>query len=314
MITLDGAEHTAARRAVISEFSVKRVAALAPRIQQIVDGFVDRILAGQRPADLVRDLSLPVPSLVICELLGVPDADHDYFQTRTTALLRRTTSVEERQRLVDELREYLSELVRGKEADPPDDVLGRQVLRQRAEQGETDHDALTSLAFLLLLAGHETTANMISLGVLGLLTHPDQRAALLADPGRTPAAVEEMLRYFTIVEFATSRLAVADVELGGVLIRAGEGVLGDALAANRDESAFAEPGSFELGEGRRHHVAFGFGPHQCLGQNLARKELQIVFDTLFRRIPTLRLAEDLADLPYKTDANIYGVYQLPVTW
>lgn len=314
MITLDGAEHAAARRAVISEFSVKRVAALTPRIQQIVSGFVDRILAGPRPADLVRDLSLPVPSLVICELLGVPYADHEYFQTRTTALLRRTTGVEERQRLVAELRGYLSDLVADKTADPPDDVIGRQILRQRAERGEIDHEALTSLAVLLLVAGHETTANMISLGVLGLLTHPDQLAALLADPGRTPAAVEEMLRYFTIVEFATSRVAVADVELDGVLIRAGEGVVGDALAANRDEAAFADPEAFELGEGRRHHLAFGFGPHQCLGQNLARKELQIVFDTLFRRVPTLRLAADPADLPYKTDTNIYGVYQLPVTW
>jgi cytochrome P450 len=314
MITLDGAEHSAARRPVISEFSVKRIAALTPRIQQIVDGFIDQMLAGPIPADLVQALSLPVPSMVICELLGVPYDDHEYFQTRTTALLRRTTRAEDRLRLVDELRAYLDDLITRKEADPPDDLLGRQILRQREEHGDVDHESLKALALLLLIAGHETTANMISLGVLGLLTHPDQLAALRADPRRTPLAVEEMLRYFTIAEFVTSRVAVEDVELGGVLIRAGEGVVGDSLSANRDDRAFGEPETLDLDRGMRHHVAFGFGPHQCLGQNLARKELQIVFDTLFLRVPTLRLAAEVEDLPYKDDANIFGLYQLPVTW
>ena len=314
MITLDGAEHAAARRLVISEFSVKRVAALAPRIQQIVDRFVDELLAEPQPADLVRTLSLPVPSLVICELLGVPYADHDYFQSRTTGLIRRTTSAEDRYRLVDELRHYLAGLITDKIADPPDDLIGRQIRRQLDEQGETDLESLTSLAFLLLLAGHETTANMISLGVLALLTHPDQLAQLKADPSRTPLAVEELLRYFTIAEVVTSRIADEDVELGGVLIRAGEGVVGDALSANRDDRAFADAEKLDLARGSRNHVAFGFGPHQCLGQNLARKELQIVFDTLFRRVPTLALAAEPEDLPYKDDATIYGVYQLPVTW
>ncbi|HKN97733.1 MAG TPA: cytochrome P450 [Pseudonocardiaceae bacterium] len=314
MIMLDGPEHSAARRVVISEFSVKRIAALAPRIQEIVDGFVDDMLAGPKPADLVRALSLPVPSLVICELLGVPYADHDYFQTRTTALIKRTTPPEERLRVVGELRDYLADLVDGKIAHRTDDLLGRQIDRQRAERGEPDRDALISLAVLLLIAGHETTANMISLGTLALLSHPDQLAGLRADPSRIPLAVEEMLRYFTIADFVTSRIAVEDVELGGVVIRAGEGVVGQALSANRDESVFTDPEALDLDRGRSNHVAFGFGPHQCLGQNLARKELQLVFETLLRRVPTLALAADLADLPYKDDATIYGVYELPVTW
>ncbi|HEY1571751.1 MAG TPA: cytochrome P450 [Pseudonocardiaceae bacterium] len=314
MITLDGSEHSAARRAVISEFSVKRIAALAPRIQEIVDGFVDDLLAGPKPADLVRALSLPVPSLVICEMLGVPYEDHDYFQSRTTRLIKRATPAEERLRVITELRGYLASLVDAKIAHPTDDVLGRQIERHRAERGAPDREVLTSLAVLLLVAGHETTANMISLGTLALLNHPDQLEQLRADPARTPLAVEEMLRYFTIAEFVTSRIALEDVELGGVTIRAGEGVVGEALSANRDDRAFTDPEALDLDRGRTNHVAFGFGPHQCLGQNLARKELQIVFDTLVRRVPTLALAADVVDLPYKDDATIYGVYELPVTW
>jgi cytochrome P450 len=314
MIMLDGAEHSAARRAVISEFSVKRIAALAPRIQQIVDECLDDLLAGPKPADLVRVLSLPVPSMVICELLGVPYADHDYFQSRTSVLIKRATPAEVRQQVATELREYLGGLVDEKIEHPVDDLLGRQIERQRAERGEPDHGTLTSLALTLLIAGHETTANMISLGTVALLSHPDKLAELRADPGRTPHAVEEMLRYFTIAEFVTSRIAVADVPIGDVVIRAGEGVVGDTLSANRDESVFADPETFDTDRGRSGHVAFGFGPHQCLGQNLARKELQLVFDTLVRRVPTLALAADLADLPYKDDATIYGLYELPVTW
>jgi cytochrome P450 len=244
----------------------------------------------------------------------VPYADHDYFQSRTTKLIKRATPPEERQRLADELREYLANLIDEKIAHPADDLLCRQIERQRAERGEPDRASLTSLALLLLLAGHETTANMISLGTLALLRHPDQVAELRADPSGIPVAVEEMLRYFTIAEFVTARIAVEDVELGGVTIRAGEGVLGEALLANRDEGMFTDPEELDLDRGRSSHVAFGFGPHQCLGQNLARKELQIVFETLLRRVPTLALAADLADLPYKDDANIYGVYELPVTW
>jgi cytochrome P450 len=313
IISMDAPVHGEKRREVVGEFTVKRMRALQPRIQQIVDELLDDLLAGPNPTDLVAAFSLPVPSLVICELLGVPYADHDFFQTRTTALIRRTTPVDERTRARDELRQFLDDLVSAKEAEPTDDVLGRQVLRQR-ESGGVDHDALVALAVLLLLAGHETTANMISLGTMTLLSHPDALAALRADPAKTPAAIEELLRYFTIAEFATSRVATEDVELAGVTIRKGEGVLGLSHAANRDPEVFTDPATLDIERGARNHVAFGFGAHQCLGQNLARMELQIVFDTLLRRIPTLQLATSVDDLPFKDDANIYGLYELPVTW
>jgi cytochrome P450 len=203
--------------------------------------------------------------------------------------------------------------VLAKEKEPGDDLIGRQIRQQRAE-GTVDHEALTSLAVLLLIAGHETTANMISLGTVALLQRPDQLAKLRRDPGKTLGAVEELLRHLTIVEWATSRVAVADTELGGVPIKAGEGVITMNQAANHDPAAFDAPGRMDVDRGARHHIAFGYGPHQCLGQNLARVELQVVIDTLFARIPTLRVAVPLDELPVKDDATIYGLHALPVTW
>jgi len=314
LIGMDPPEHSQARRDVVGEFTVKRMKALQPRIQQIVDDHIDALLAGPRPADLVQALSLPVPSLVICELLGVPYSDHDFFQACSSKMLSREVSPEERQTAFDSLRNYLDELVTKKEADATeDDLLGRQILKQR-ETGEADHGELVGLAFLLLIAGHETTANMISLGTVTLLENPDQLAKIKADPGKTLAAIEELLRVFTIAETATSRFATADVEIGGTLIRAGDGVVGLSNAGNHDPAGFENPDTFDIERGARHHVAFGFGVHQCLGQNLARLELQIVFDTLFRRVPGLRIAVPVDELQFKHDSTIYGLHALPVTW
>nr|WP_235215308.1 cytochrome P450 [Phaeacidiphilus oryzae] len=316
LIGMDPPEHSRARRAVVGEFTVKRLEALQPRVQQIVDEHVDRMLAGPRPVDLVEALALPVPSMVICELLGVPYADHDFFQTRSGLLLSRVPTVEERNQARGELWGYLGRLIDAKAAaeDPGDDLMGRQIARQKAESGGVDREALIALGFLLLVAGHETTANMISLGVMALLSRPDQLAALRADPSRTPAAVEEMLRIFTIAEFVNARVATEDVELAGVLIREGEGVVALSSVADHDPEVFPEPAALDFDRGARHHLAFGFGIHQCLGQNLARQELRTVFDTLIRRVPGLRLAVDPDELPYKDDAHVYGLHELPVTW
>ncbi len=313
LISMDPPEHTQARRAVLGEFTVRRMEALRPRIQEIVDDCIDTMLTLPRPVDLVREFSLPVPSLVICELLGVPYADHEYFQTRTSKMVRRSTSVEERVGAITDIRSYLDDLVTRKEREPGDDLIGRQIVKQR-ESGTVDHDELVSLAVLLLIAGHETTANMISLGTVGLLENPDQLDVIVSDPSKTLPAVEELLRYFSIVEGVTARMALEDVEVGGVLIRAGEGVIALGPAANRDPEVFDHADDLDVERGARQHVAFGFGPHQCLGQNLARMELQIVFDTLFRRLPGLRLARPVDQLPFKDDANVYGLYELPVTW
>ncbi|HEY3608601.1 MAG TPA: cytochrome P450 [Pseudonocardiaceae bacterium] len=312
LIGSDPPEHTAQRRMVITEFTVRRVQALRPRIEEIVNERIDAMLAGDRPADLVKALALPVPSLVICELLGVPYEDRDFFQERTKRLLRRSSGQAEREAASNELTGYFDELITAKSADPGDDLLSRLIARNR-ETEVFSHDLLVGLATLLLVAGHETTANVIALGTLALLEHPDQLAALTADPESVPAAVEEMLRYLNIVE-AGFRVATADIEIAGTVIRAGEGLVALAASANRDDSAFGHSGVFDIARGARHHVAFGYGIHQCLGQNLARMELDVVFRNLFRRIPGLHLAIPVADLPFKADSFVYGVHELPVTW
>jgi cytochrome P450 len=312
LISADPPDHTDRRRMLITEFTVRKVAALRPRIQQIVDDRIDDLLAGERPADLFAELALPVPSLVICELLGVPYADRDFFQARTKVLLSRSTPAEQREAVSNDLRTYFDELITAKDADPGDDLLGRLIVRNR-ESEVFSHDLLVGLSTLLLIAGHETTSNVISLGTMALLQHPDQLAALTADPSLLPSAIEEMLRFLNIVE-AGFRVATADIELAGTVIRAGEGLIALAGSANRDDTTFEHADDFDVARGARNHVAFGYGIHQCLGQNLARMELEIVFGTLLRRMPGLRMAVPMTDVPFKDDSVIYGVHALPVTW
>jgi cytochrome P450 len=309
LISMDPPEHGPARRGVAGEFTARRMQALQPRVQQIVDEHLDAMLGGPRPADLVQALSLPVPSLVICELLGVPYADHEFFQARSTVLLRGSAPVAERMQAGLDLLTYLDELVRRRERDPADDLISRQLAA-----GTIEHGDLVSLALLLLIAGHETTADMISLSALALIENLAAARALRDDPARMPGAVEELLRYFTITDLTLFRVALADVEVGGQQIRAGEPVILLVLAGNYDPAAFADPGRLDIGRDARSHLAFGFGPHQCLGQNLARMELQVVLDTLLRRVPDLKLAVPVADLRFKDDAFVYGAYELPVTW
>ncbi|HEY2287019.1 MAG TPA: cytochrome P450 [Streptosporangiaceae bacterium] len=309
LISMDPPEHGPARRGVAGEFTARRMLALRPRVQQIVDEHVDAMLAGPRPADLVQALALPVPSLVICELLGIPYADHGFFQARSTVLLRGATPPGERVQAGIDLLTYLDELVTRRERHPAGDLISRQLAA-----GSIEHGDLVSLALLLLVAGHETTANMISLSALALIRDPAAARNIRADPARTPGAVEELLRYFTITDLTLFRVALADIEVGGQLIRAGEPVISLVLAGNHDPAAFPDPGRLDIGRDARPHLAFGFGPHQCLGQSLARMELQVVLDTLVRRVPDLELAVPLGDLPFKDDTFVYGAYQLPVTW
>jgi cytochrome P450 len=315
LIGMDPPDHTTARRAVIGEFTARRVQAWRPRIQQITDERIAALRAAGPPADLVSLLSLPVPSQVICELLGVPYEQHEFFQSRSTALLTHGVPAERRFEALGELFRFLDELVTAQEEAPGDNLLGRQVTARRAA-GDYDHRDLVSLAFLLLVAGHETTASMISLGALAVMAYPDGGAlrAAVTDPERGPRAVEELLRYFSIADIGTGRFALAEAEIGGTPVREGEGVLISLLAANHDPAQFPEPGRLDPGRVGPRHVAFGHGPHQCLGQSLARAELEIVYRTLFTSLPGLRLAEALEDLPVKDDGFVYGLYELPVTW
>jgi cytochrome P450 len=314
-IVRDDPEHAAKRRLVTADFMIKRVEAMRPRIQEITDGLIDDILAGPKPVDLVEALALPLPSLVICELLGVPYSDRALFHRLGKTLLRRDNTAEQSQAASQELRDYLRSLVHRKNEDPSDDLLSRLIVEQLRADLMSVED-IVDMGLLLLIAGHETTANMIALGTVALLENPDQLAELrdTDDPKLVANAVEELLRYLTIVHNGRRRVALDDIEVGGQVIRKGDGVVIATEAANRDEAAFPDPDKLDIHRAARHHVAFGYGIHQCLGQPLARVELQVVYSTLYRRIPTLALAVPIEELPFKHDMAIYGVHALPVTW
>jgi len=312
LLGLDPPRHTAARQMLITEFTVRRARSLRPRVQKIVDDAIDAMVAGPRPVDLVQALALPVPSLVICELLGVPYEDRELFQRRARTILDRASTLEQRGTAAVELREYFGQLIRTKEADPGDDVLGRLIVKNRETQ-VFDHEDLVGVAMLLQLAGHETTANVISLGVVGLLEHPEQLAALTADPGLAPRAVEELLRYFAVLD-TVYRVAVRDIEVDGSRISRGDGVILALGSANRDGTVFADPDRLDVRRTERAHVSFAYGVHQCLGQNLARLELEVVLSTLFARLPGLRLAVPVGELPFKEHSDAYGIFEVPVIW
>lgn len=313
-IRMDPPRHSFYRRMLIQEFTLKRIRTMRPGIQATVDRLVDDLLARTPPVDLVEALALPVPSLVICQLLGVPYDDHEFFQSRSRVVVSAGSTAEQSGTALGELRAYMDGLITRKQHDPGDDLSSKLVTERLEPAGELGREELLMMCLMLLSAGHETTANMISLGTLALLEHPDQLAALRADPERAPAIVEELLRYLSIADFITLRIAAEDTELGGTAIRGGEGVIALLAAADWDPAVFPEPDRLDMHRGNRHHVAFGYGVHQCLGQNLARLELEIVFSTLFARVPTLRGAVPADELPYKHGSLLYGVHELPVTW
>jgi cytochrome P450 len=312
---MDDPEHARLRRMVTGAFTVRRIEGMRAGIQRIVDDLIDEMLAGPSPADLVTAFALPVPSLVICQLLGVPYADHDFFQRTSRTLINRNTPAETAREAQDELLAYLDDLIERKLAEPGEDLLSR-VGAERVATGELSRRELAAMGLLLLIAGHETTANMIALGTYALLTRPDQFAAVRDsdDPRLIARTVEELLRYLTIVHSGRRRVAVEDIEIAGQVIRAGEGIVLPNDIANRDAAVFPEPDWLDVNRDARRHMAFGFGVHQCLGQPLARVELQVVYGTLYRRVPTLALAADPARISFKHDGVVYGVYELPVTW
>ncbi|MGW2713990.1 cytochrome P450 [Streptomyces sp. NPDC001356] len=313
LLGVDDPEHHRQRRMLIPSFTVKRAAALRPWIQRIVDELLDAMIAQGPPAELVSAFALPVPSMVICGLLGVPYADHEFFEEQSRRLLRGPTAAETVQAR-NRLEDYLGGLIDAKagEAEPGDGILD-ELVHDRLRTGELDRADVVSLAMILLVAGHETTANMISLGTYTLLRHPGRLAELRADPALLPAVVEELMRMLSIAE-GLQRVALEDIEIAGTTIRAGDGVLFGTSVINRDTSVYDDPDALDFHRCDRHHVAFGFGIHQCLGQNLARAELEIALGSLFTRLPELRLAAPAQDIPFKPGDTIQGMLELPVTW
>jgi cytochrome P450 len=313
-ILKDDPEHAQLRRMVTGTFAIRKMEAMRPAVARIVDDCLDTLLAGPNPVDLVEAFALPVPSLVICELLGVPYSDHEFFQRNSKKIINRNSTAVQRFEAQIELGGYLDDLIGQKLAKPGDDLLS--TLAERIEAGDLPRQEAVAMGVLMLFAGHETTANMIALGTLALLEHPDQLAALrdTDDDRLVASAVEELLRYLTITHGGLLRVAVADFELAGQTIRAGEGIIVVSETANRDENVFPDPDRLDLHRDARQQVAFGYGPHACVGQPLARMELQVVYPALLRRVPTLRLATEVDKIPFKHDGFVYGVYELPVAW
>ncbi|MGW7402643.1 cytochrome P450 [Streptomyces sp. NPDC054833] len=313
LLGVDDPEHRTQRRLMIPSFSVKRAAGLRPDIQRIVDDLIDAMIAHGPGAELVSAFALPVPSMVICSLLGVPYADHEFFEEQSRRLLRgpeAADTLDARGRL----QRYLLALIERKRQDPePGDGILDELVHQQLRDGDMDREELVALAIILLVAGHETTANMISLGTYTLLRNPERLAELRADPALLPAAVEELMRMLSIAD-GLLRVALEDIEVEGATIRKGEGVVFATSVINRDDSVYPEPDALDWHRPARHHVGFGFGIHQCLGQNLARAEMEIALGTLFARLPGLRLAAPPEEIPFKPGDTIQGMLELPVTW
>ncbi|KPI02076.1 cytochrome P450 [Actinobacteria bacterium OK074] len=312
---MDDPEHARLRLMLTRDFTVKRVERMRPRIQQLADDCLDRMVAKGPPADLVRDYALPIPSLVISLMLGVPYTDHEFFQRHSDTLQEINASEEGKKAAVEALFGYLLELVGHKEREPGDDLITR-LLHERVATGELSREAVAMNGLILLFAGHETTSNMIALSTLALLSNPAQLARVrdTDDPAVVANAVEELLRYLTIAQDNVVRMATEDLTLGGQFIRAGDGVLANLPAANRDAAFLDEPDTLDVGRDVRGHVAFGFGVHQCLGQSLARVELQVALPTLLRGLPGLRLAVPPEEVGFRHEMTSFGVHELPVLW
>jgi len=312
-LAMDPPGHTRFRRLLTPEFTLRHMRRLEPLISETVTSALDAMRDSGPPADLVTSFSLPVPSAVICHLLGVPYADHDFFQKRSQAFPSGATTMEDRMAAIGELRAYLADLAEEKKrAGSAGDLLGR--LAAATGNGGLTAEELTGAALLLLAAGHETTAQMIGLGTLTLLDHPDAYAALRTNPDNAADTVEELLRYLTIIHFGALRVASADVEIGGQAIRAGEGAIALLSAANHDPGVFSQPDTFDVQRGAQQHMAFGFGIHQCIGQPLARIELRVALTELARRFPDLALAVPADQLIMRSHSIAFGPEHLPVTW
>jgi cytochrome P450 len=311
----DPPEHTRLRRTVNAPFMVKRVEALRPRIREILDGLIDDMLAGPGQADLVQAIGLPVPTVVITEILGAPYEDRELFQTASHVLISHDSTPEQAREAGQALGGYLSNLFDAKTAKPGDDVVSEMAGRVAA--GEMSREEALAMASAILIAGHETSASMISLGTLALLANPDQLELLREnsdDPKFVANAVEELLRYLTIVHSGIRRIANEDIPVRDEVIRAGDGVIFELAGADYDAEAFPEPDKLDLRRPARQHHAFGYGAHQCLGQSLARVELQVVYGTLYSRIPTLALAVPFEEVPFAMEGVAYGLKALPVRW
>jgi cytochrome P450 len=310
----DPPQHDVHRRMLASSFMAKRAVRMRPAIQHLASELLDDMMVMSQPVDLVSTYALPIPTAVICWLLGVPVEDHLFFQERASVRMNVNDPPELVAKATSELMDYLSELVTERERKPDDDLISK-LLEEQVRTGHLTRYELVDMARMLLTAGHGTTASMIGLSVLVLLKNPDQLQEMLHDPGLVAGAIDELLRYLTVAQLLVGRVATEDIELSGRIIRAGDGVRALLSSANRDIRVFGDPDSFDIHRSApSSHLAFGYGLHECLGQHFVRVEMEVALTALFRRLPTLRLAVPVDELSFKYDSATHGVHTLPVTW
>ncbi|MEC3982799.1 cytochrome P450 [Amycolatopsis sp. H20-H5] len=314
MVTMDAPRHTTVRQMALPNFTIRRVRKLRARVQELIDTHLDAMEAGGGPADLVRSLAIPIPAQVICELAGIPDEDRAQFQHNAAVLVgtRHSYTMEEKMAANDGLMEHFDRLVTEKQNNPGDDIISHFIVRNRETQ-EFDHRGLILMTKMLLIAGYEFIVNRIALGTQALLDHPEQLAALRADPaGVALGTVDEVLRYFSLVDEIIARVALADVEIDGVTIKEGEGILVLKGLGDRDPAVYEDPDAFDIHRDARDHLAFGYGIHQCLGQHVARLVLELCLATLVTRFPNLHLVE--TGEPIQLVDGLPPVHKLMVGW
>lgn len=314
VISIDPPRHTRLRGLINREFSRRRVESMRPKIEKQVAELLDAMEAATPPGDLNELLGRPLALQVICDLLGVPYADHmkfgrwcDHFMSYAKYPL------EEVGRANGEMRAYLAGLIETKRRDPGEDLLSALV-HARDTDGKLTENELVSLGVILLLAGHDTTVTSLGGGVVTLLRNPEALAELRADPSLIPRAIEELVRLNEPGDGSFLRIATEDVELGGGQVPAGTAVVASISTANRDPSVFPEPERLDIHRESNPHLAFGFGTHFCVGSSLARVELESALSALLPRFPDLRLAVPFEDLRWRSYAHLGGIEELPVTW
>jgi cytochrome P450 len=311
---MDDPKHAELRQLVAPRFSAVEVERLRPEIQRVVDRQVDHLLGAGRPADLVAEFAQPVATTVLSQLIGIPPDAMAFFLGHAETVISRTMVASETATAEVAMHGLLDALVTEQERAPGDTLIGRLVVNE-LRTGTISHDELVRIVHLLIIAGFENPANMMGLGVLSMLMHPAWFDAVGSQPERLADRVEELLRYHSIANHdGVPRVAAEDITLGGVTIRAGDGVIVSLASGNRDEEVFGKAAELDLDRDAHRHLAFGQGAHMCPGRWLARAELQISLSTVAVRIPTLRLAVPVEDIPFREDMHSYGVYELPVTW
>lgn len=320
-LRMDPPEHTMWRRMMARHFTPKKVAELRARVEALVHRHIDAMLAGDdRPVDLMTAVARPVPSAILAWMLGLPEDDGPFFNQAVIDILDGMQKLDDNEivtRMVESLlalRQYLQNTAEAREQSDldGDDVLSDMLRAKR--DGTITMEQIVNTSFVLIGAGHDTTASSVGLGMLALFEHPAQMEALRKDPTRIPRAVEELVRYLTVVHLLIARVVKEDTEIGERTLRAGQAVWPLTFSANRDERHFERPDELDFDREVNDHLGFGFGVHACLGASLARMELAVIFEALLTRIPTLRLAVPVEDLPARKTSVVSGLDALPVTW